>query len=74
MQCRDWMAHRIAVEWLEVEVFICYADVAGVGNQRHDHLHRTLHVRLLGNALKTLHPVHITVIKLPSQTAMTHLF
>lgn len=47
-------AHRISIEWLEVEVFICYADVAGIRHQRHDHLRCTLHVRLLSYTLKAL--------------------
>lgn len=54
MSTRGAAAHRISVEGLEVEAFIRYADVAGIGHQRHDHLHRALHVRLLSNALKAL--------------------
>ena len=51
---RPLAAHRISIERLEVEVFICYADVARIGHQRHDHLRRTLHVRLLSYTLKAL--------------------
>lgn len=47
-------AHRISIERLEVEAFIRYADVAWIGHQRHDHLHGTLHVRLLSDTMKAL--------------------
>lgn len=53
----DLAAHRVSVERLEVEAFICYADVARIAHQRQDHLHRTLHVRLLGYALKALQQI-----------------
>lgn len=45
--------HRVAIEWLEVEVLVSDAHVAWVGHQRSDHLRLTLHVRSFWHTLET---------------------
>lgn len=58
-------AYRVAIQRLEVKVLICYAHVAGIGHQRHDHLHCTLHVRVLRDTLKALDQIPIIIIQFP---------